>query len=103
MYAKNFEPEKALYELGLAVHGGVTENDDMVEGLPLSYELRTIEIYSTYGLTLARQNRCSEAIPIFQAMLTIVPDDEIAVFNAEAGLELCQENLEAVDEEAEDG
>ena len=28
-------------------------------------------------------------------MLSAVPDNEIAVFNAEAGLEICQQNLEA--------
>jgi hypothetical protein len=28
-------------------------------------------------------------------MLSIVPDNEIAVYNAEAGLEICQQNLEA--------
>ena len=28
-------------------------------------------------------------------MLSLVPDNEIAVYNAEVGLEICQQNLEA--------
>jgi tetratricopeptide (TPR) repeat protein len=93
MYAKNSQGEEAIDQLALAVHGGTTEDNHIVEGLPLSYELRTIEIYSTYSLTLARQNRCGEAIPIFQVILSVVPDNEIAVYNAETGLDMCQENL----------
>jgi tetratricopeptide (TPR) repeat protein len=93
MYAKNNQRDEAIDHLALAVRGGTNEDGVIVEGIPLSYELRTIEIYSTYSLTLARQNRCGEAIPIFQAMLSIVPANEIAVYNAEAGLEMCQENL----------
>ena len=56
--------------------------------------MRIIEYYSTYGLTLARANRCAEAVPIFQMMLSAVPDNEVALYNAEAGLEICQQNLE---------
>jgi hypothetical protein len=47
-----------------------------------------------YGLTLARLNRCNEAVPIFQTMLSVVPDNEIAVFNANAGLDMCQAGVE---------
>ena len=98
MYSKNNERKAAIDHLALAVHGGTTEDGNIVEGLPLSYELRTIEIYSTYGLTLARENKCGEAIPIFQAILSVVPDNDIAVYNAETGLEMCQENLEEIDD-----
>lgn len=94
MLAKDGKPDQAIEQLGYAIRGGVTEDGAVVEGLPLDYDLRIIEYYSTYGLTLARANRCGEAVPIFQAMLSVVPDNEIAVYNAEAGLEICQQNLE---------
>jgi Flp pilus assembly protein TadD len=95
MLAKDGKPDQAINQLAYAIRGGVTSSDEVIEGLPLDYDLRIIEYYSTYGLTLARANRCGEAVPIFQAMLSIVPDNEIAVYNAEAGLEICQQNLEA--------
>jgi tetratricopeptide (TPR) repeat protein len=95
MLSKNDKPDEAIDQLSLAIQGGVTDEGEVIEGLPLDYDLRIIEYYSTYGLTLARANRCAQAIPIFQTMLSAVPDNEIAVFNAEAGLEICQQNLEA--------
>jgi len=103
MYSKNAERDKAIEHLALAIQGGVAATGEVVEGIPLSYEIRTIELYSTYGLNLARLNRCAEAVPIFQAMLTIVPEDEIAVYNAETGLEMCQNNLETVETETDTG
>jgi tetratricopeptide (TPR) repeat protein len=94
MLSKNGKPAEAIEQLNLAIQGGITSDGKVIEGLPLDYDLRIIEYYSTYGLTLARANRCAEAVPIFQAMLSIVPDNEVAVYNAEAGLEICQQNLE---------
>jgi hypothetical protein len=52
-----------------------------------------MEYYWYLGFALARSNRCSEAVPIFQKLLTEVSNDEIAVFNANQGLEICAENL----------
>ncbi len=101
MLAKNGKPAEAIEQLSLAIRGGITSDEKVIEGLPLDYDLRIIEYYSTYGLTLARANRCGEAVPIFQAMLSAVPDNEIAVYNAEAGLEICQQNLEADEPPAE--
>ncbi|MBM3144506.1 MAG: tetratricopeptide repeat protein [Chloroflexi bacterium] len=94
MYAKNNELDKAIVHLTLAVQGGITGEGEIVEGIPISYKVRSIEIYSLYGLTLARLNRCGEAIPIFQSMLALVPDNEIAVYNATTGLEMCQAGIE---------
>jgi len=98
MQAKNNQLEDAVNSLALAIQGGITEDGNVVEGLPLSYQIRVVEIYSTYGLSLARLNRCGEAIPIFQTMLSTVPENEIAVYNANVGLELCQANIEATPE-----
>jgi tetratricopeptide (TPR) repeat protein len=94
MLSKNGQSEEAIEQLSLAIQGGFTSDGKAIEGLPLEYDRRVIEYYSTFGLTLARANRCGEAIPILQYMLSTVPDDETAVYNAEFGLEICQQNLE---------
>ena len=92
MYYKNEQLDKAIPELRLAVRGGLTGDGVAVEGLPLAYG-RIEEYYWYYGFALARSNRCSEAIPIFHALLTGVPDDEIAVYNANEGLAICEEQV----------
>ena len=75
-----------------AIHGGTTEDNYTVTGLALDYDVD--HFFFMYGLSLARLNRCTEAIPIFQALLAAVPGDEVAVYNANAGLEICQENID---------
>ena len=98
MYYKNEDFDRAIPELALAVRGG-DYNGQVVEGLPLDYNARIMEYYWYYGFALAKSNRCTEAVPIFQALLTTVSNDEIAVFNANAGLEICQQNLNDPPEE----
>jgi tetratricopeptide (TPR) repeat protein len=92
MYYKNEEFDKAINSLVLAVRGGTTDDGVPVEGIPLEYG-RVEEYYWYYGFALVRQNRCGEAIPIFQALLAGVPNDEIAVYNATEGLAACQQSL----------
>jgi tetratricopeptide (TPR) repeat protein len=101
MLAKDLRQQDAIDHLELAVRGGFTSDGVPVEGLPLDYSIRVIEFYSSYGLTLARTNQCEQAIPIFQTMLSLVPNDDIAVFNAEEGLRICQENAESLPEGTE--
>jgi len=93
MHYKNEEYSKAIPELELAVRGGTTADGQAVEGLPLEYG-RVAEYYWYYGFALARANQCTLAVPVFQALLNNLQDDEIAIFNANAGLELCQQNFE---------
>jgi tetratricopeptide (TPR) repeat protein len=90
MYYRNREYPAATAALRLAVQGGTTEDGDEVEGLPLDYG-RVAEYYYTYGLSLARQGECGEALQISQLLVQGVPNDETAVFNAEAIIEICQE------------
>jgi hypothetical protein len=59
----------------------------------LGAEPRIAEYYYIYGLALVKQNRCGDAIPIFQQLLTQVPDDAIATDNANEGLRICSENI----------
>jgi tetratricopeptide (TPR) repeat protein len=89
LHFRNRSYDLALKYLSLAVRGGTTDEGDVVKGLPLSYKSKVIEIFSAYGLTLARLNMCDEAVPVFQTMLSQVPEDEIAVINANEGLSIC--------------
>ena len=95
MYYKNNQMQEAIEELSLAVHGGTLEDGTAVEGLPLDYGT-VAELYAVYGLALAKGNRCSEAVPIFQAIRTGIANDEVNVYNAEQGLIICQEGIEAI-------
>lgn len=92
-YYKMEDYPKAIPALALAVKGGTTEEGIEVEGLPLDYEQRIMSYYWYYGFALAKSNLCGEALPIFQQLLTEVSLDETAVYNANAGIEICQENL----------
>lgn len=92
IYYKQEKFDQAINTLKFAVKGGTAEDGTLVEGLPLDYG-RIEEYYWYYGFALARSNRCAEAVPIFQALLTGVPNDEIAVYNATEGLAICQDNL----------
>jgi len=92
MYYHNGVLDEAIVQFNLAIRGGQSDEGVWVEGLPLNKEdLRIVEFYYTYGLALAKRNSCEEAIQIFEAILLTVPDDEIAVFNAQEGLILCGE------------
>ena len=90
MYYHNNAWEEAIVQLELAIRGGPTEGADWVEGLPLNpADERVIEFYYTYGLALAKLGRCEEAVPIFEALLRGVPENEVAFYNAQEGLILC--------------
>jgi len=94
--------DKAIAELGLVVHGGTTEQGQVVEGLPLDYSTVS-QYYWFYGFALAKSNRCTEAVPVFQALLTGVPDYDLAVENAQAGIDLCQQGMQTPAPEVEAG
>jgi hypothetical protein len=91
MYYRDLQYNRAIEELELAVRGGLTSSGEVVEGIPLDYSTTVIEIYSRFGLSLARVNRCSEAVQVATALLQGVPDDETAVYNAEEMINICQD------------
>ena len=102
MYYKNNQLPEAIEALTLALRGGIMEDGTVVEGLPLDYG-NVANYYAIYGLALAKSRRCEEAVPIFQAILGGVPDDEINTYNAEQGLIVCKEGLDELPTaEAED-
>ena len=92
VYYKMEDYPKAIPALALSTQGGRTSEGQAVEGLALEYG-RVEEYYWYLGFALARSLRCAEAVPIFQKLLNEVPNDEVAVFNANQGLEICSENL----------
>lgn len=98
MYYKNIQYTEAIEELSLAIRGGTLEDGVAVIGLPLNYG-RVAEFYAIYGLALAKSQQCNEAVAIFQAIRSGVPEDEINVYNAEQGLILCQEGIDETNSE----
>jgi tetratricopeptide (TPR) repeat protein len=86
----NSQFDEAVASFSYAIHGGSTEEGDVVTGLPLDYG-QVAMYYYMYGLSLAKTNHCTEALPIFQALLANVFADEIAVYNAEEGIRICEE------------
>lgn len=94
MYYRNLFWEEAVGQLRLAVNGGITEEGETVEGLPLTAnDVRLAEFYYTYGLALARTGQCGEALQIAQEVQSKVPADENAQFAASEIIRICQENL----------
>jgi len=95
MYFKMGEYSDAIAHLRLAVRGGSTEDGIVVIGIPLSTDRLTLEFYNRYGVALAIQNECGEAVQIAKAILDSVPNNEDSVYNAQVEMiQVCQENLE---------
>lgn len=93
MYYKNKELDKAISHLTLAVRGGTTQDGIVVEGLPLQPGRVADEYYSFYGLALAKEGRCNDAVPVFQLILQNIAADQTAFYNANEGIAYCQEQL----------
>jgi hypothetical protein len=87
-YYRNRQFTEAMNTLELAVRGGTTETGAVVQGLPLGPN--TAAFYYLYGLLLADNNRCAEALPISQALLANVPGDVTAVANAQEMITICE-------------
>ncbi len=88
MYYRSEKWQQAADALTYAVRGGTTPEGVVVEGLPLDYDIAPY--YSRYGLALARIGECNEAVKVSQLLLQSVKDDENAVYNANAMVEICQ-------------
>ena len=95
MYYRNYQWPEAVEQLKIVVAGGATEDNQPIEPIPLANDTRIAEYYFTYGLVLARLNRCGEALQISQQIQARVPTDEIAVANAQEMVVICQQNLAA--------
>ncbi len=79
----------AIDMLRIAVRGGVSAEGAPVEGVPLDYG-RVAQYYYTYGLALAREGQCGEALQISQAVQVGLRNDDIAVYNAQEMINICE-------------
>ena len=95
MLYRNFQWPDAVEQLKIVVAGGATEDNKPIEPIALVNDTRIAEYYFTYGLVLARLNRCGEALQIAQQIQARVPADEIAVTNANEVIKICEQNLVA--------
>ncbi|MCC6147487.1 MAG: tetratricopeptide repeat protein [Anaerolineaceae bacterium] len=95
MYYRNRDYPNAITNLRLAVQGGKTKDNLEVKGLPLDYG-RVAEYYYTYGLALARQEECNEAVQVSKMLLQAVREDETSVYNAEEMLNICKESVGSI-------
>lgn len=93
LYYRNFMWPEAAEQLKLVVSGGATEDNRPIRPIPLSNDLRIAEYYYTYGLVLARLNRCAEAVQIAKDILERIPANTNAVESAQEIQKICLENL----------
>jgi hypothetical protein len=52
------------------------------------------DYYSIFALSLTQLDRCAEAIPIMQAILTNIAEDEVAYYNAAQGMDYCRGTID---------
>ena len=90
---KNLQYQEAIDVFSIAIHGGTTDDGQVVVGMPLENEVAVAEYFYMYGLALAYTRRCSEALPIFQALIAGVPGNSIALDNADTGIAICEEYI----------
>lgn len=92
LYFRKGEYNRSLEYFEVAVKGGKSADGQVVSGIALAYQRSVVELYSRYGLALARVNRCSEAVAVAEAMLQTIADDADGVYNANEVLKICEEN-----------
>jgi tetratricopeptide (TPR) repeat protein len=95
MYYRNLLWPEAVRELELVAIGGLASTGERIEPINLVPDTRIAEYYFTYGLALARLNRCGEALQVAQMIVARVPSNELAVENAGEIENRCRQNLQA--------
>lgn len=91
MYYKNLMYPDAIKTFRLGLRGGTTEAGTELPGSPLSGD--NVDAYYFYGLALARANECNEAVEIAQLLQQTVPNDDIAMYNAQEMINICQSGV----------
>ncbi len=89
-YYRSEKFQQALDNFKLAIQGGTTADGQVIEGIPLSYDNRVPELYYMYGLVLARSGQCQEATEIVRLIIQGIPDNTIAVENANYMTDVCK-------------
>jgi tetratricopeptide (TPR) repeat protein len=94
MLYKNYDWSNAIIQLSLAVNGGTDEDGQAVQPQPLTGgDTRIAQYYYVYAIILANSDRCGEALPITQLLLSTVPNDGDAAYNADYVQQLCAQSL----------
>ncbi len=87
MYYKNLMYPDAIKAFRLGLRGGTTESGVELPGAALSGD--NVDAYYFYGLALARNGECNEAVEISQMLQQTVPNDDIAMYNAQEMINIC--------------
>jgi len=90
IYWKTTDYQSAVDMLRIATQGGIADNGEEVKGLPLDYG-RPGYYYYTFGLALSKLGQCGEALPIAQSVATNLRTDEIAQYNAQEIINICEQ------------
>ena len=94
MLYKNYDWPPAMIQLSLAVNGGTNEDGQTVQPQPLTGDDAHIaQYFYVYAILLANSDRCGEALFITQLLLTDVPKDADAIYNANFVQQLCAQSL----------
>jgi tetratricopeptide (TPR) repeat protein len=94
MLYKDFDWPNAMIQLALAVNGGTNEEGQLVPPQPLiGGDTRIAQYFYVYAILLAKSDRCGEALPITQQLITNVPNDADAAYNVEYVQQLCAQSL----------
>ncbi len=94
MLYKNYDWPNAMIQLSLAVNGGTNEDGQIVQPQPLiGGDTRIAQYFYVYAILLAKNDRCGEALPITQLLLTTVPNDADAAYNVDYVQQLCAQSL----------
>ncbi|MBN2386511.1 MAG: tetratricopeptide repeat protein [Anaerolineales bacterium] len=85
---------RAVEQFSLAINGGTLDEGLIIEPLTLTGDdLRVTQYFYTYAVVLARLNRCSEALPVAQLILSAATNDADAVYNAQFTISVCEQSL----------
>jgi tetratricopeptide (TPR) repeat protein len=89
-YYRNGDYYYAVDALRMAVQGGTTSTGNTVKGLPIDGGTAG-GFYQTYGLALAKTGQCNLALQIASSIATNLREDEIAVYNAQEVILICEQ------------
>jgi tetratricopeptide (TPR) repeat protein len=94
MLYKDYDWSNAMIQLSLAINGGTNEDGQTVQPQPLTGDdIRIAQYFYVYAILLANSDRCGEALRITQLLVTNVPNDADAAYNANYAQQLCAESL----------
>jgi tetratricopeptide (TPR) repeat protein len=89
IYWRNGQYQDAVDALKMATQGGTASTGAVVKGLVIDYSFAG-QYYYTYGLALAKTGQCNLALQIAQAVASGMRNDDIAVYNAQEIINICE-------------